>query len=595
MSSALDIFEQSLIEASRALQVAAGPGQPERVSSRSRRWRGPRLFVPGAIAAGLAAALLVVVALLPSGGGEPELGVGQASARAVLARAAQIAAATPASTAPSSHQFLYIKWIRSFTGSETIKHHRFALTNGQTEQDWEAPDGSGRQKLSAGFYRFLAPADRTAWIAAGRPTVKPSSIDGSYPRGAYFNQCGIAPRGTIGLSTNPDRLLRQVIDRYEGRHYNPGSTLNMAACILVTSAYPPLRAATYRMIEHLRGVEYLGAIRDGSGREGVALAVPDPKAGIKSIVIFDRVTAKPLEIEDVQKGTVVSAEILLASGVVNTDEALPNGGNVAFNRPPKIHVTEPAVPANPTQPQLTTLPELRGALSILRRPQGGIDRMPAWALTDEERQACSNCLNIPKLIPSATRLLTTIKVPAAMAKGDGGLHGPERVYLVLGNLTKSWRVKSSQKNQIPATTMNGWHQRGSELSGLHLSIVGFVRYKPHFEQPIDSALNLMETTMPAQTLTPEDVMIGQFGSVGVVPDGVTRVRWELINPGQAHPVPVYPRIQDNVATAPITRSHAKVGLGNEQYLASAVWYGAGGKVIASVNELPTLRRANNNW
>jgi hypothetical protein len=595
MSSALDTFEQSLIEASRGLHVPARARQPERLSSRSRRWRGPRLFVPGAIATGLAAALLLVFAVLPGGGVEPELGVGQASARAVLARAAQIAAATPASTVPNSHQFLYIKWIRSFTGSETIKHHTFALTNGQTEQDWEAPDGSGRQKLSAGFSRFLTPAGRSAWLAAGRPTVKPTSIDGTYPRGAYFNQCGIAPRGTIGLSTNPERLLRQVIDRYEGRHYSAGATLNMAACILVTSAYPPLRAATYRMIEHVHGVQYLGAMRDGTGREGVALAVPDPKAGVKSIVIFDRVTAKPLELEDVQNRTALSAEILLGSGVVNTEEALPNGGSVAFKRPPKIHVTEPAVPANPTQPQLTTLPELRGALSILRRPQSTADLMPAWAVTDEERQACSNCLNIPKLIPSATRLLTTIKVPAAMSEGDGGLHGPERVYLVLGTLTKGWQVKSSQKNQIPATPMNGWHQRGSELSGLHLSIVGFVRYKAHYAQPIDIALNLMETTMPAQTLTPEDVMVGQFGSVGVVPDGVTRVRWELIDPGQPHPVTVYPTIHDNVATAPITLSYGKSATTNEQYLASAVWYGAGGKVIASINELPALRRVNNNW
>lgn len=92
-------------------------------------------------------------------------------------------------------------------------------------------------------------------------------------------------------------------------------------------------------------------------------------------------------------------------------------------------------------------------------------------------------------------------------------------------------------------------------------------------------------------------MIGQFGSVGIVPDGVTRVRWELIDPGQSHPVTVYPTIHDNVATAPITPTPdpKEVGLTNEQYLASAVWYGADGKAIASVNELPALLKVNSNW
>ena len=175
------------------------------------------------------------------------------------------------------------------------------------------------------------------------------------------------------------------------------------------------------------------------------------------------------------------------------------------------------------------------------------------------------------------------------------IRGPERVYLVLGKLERSWAVKPSQKNQIPTLTMNGWHQRGAALLGLHLSIVGFVQHKTRLQQPLDTMLNLMQTTMPTQVLTPRDVMIGEFGTVGIVPDGVTRVRWELIDPGQSHPVTVYPKIEGNIAIAPITLSHQKMGLMNEQYLASAVWYGAHGKVIASVNALPATLRANSNW
>jgi hypothetical protein len=618
MSSALDVFERSLIDAGRALHTPTEPTRSRRASRRSpdRGWR--RLLVPAAMAAGLAAILFVVLAILPSSGGQPQLGVGQASAQAVLARAAQIAAATPASTVPNAHQFLYIKWIRGSAGTQTTKRHTYAFTSGQTEQDWEAPDGSGRQKLSGGFYTFLAPQDRAAWKAAGsRAISKGPNIDGTYPRGAYFNECGLSPRGTVGLSANPTRLLRQVIDRYEQHHYSAGATLDTAACILISSAYPPLKAATYRMIEHLRGVEYLGPRRDDIGRRGVAVAVPDRKAGIKSVVIFDRVTAMPLELEAIQtrvttraapgiskrimkeqelpNGTVVESQILLASGVVNTEESLPGGGSVAFKRPPKIHVTQPAVPANPAQPNITTLPPLRGELSILRRPQTGADHLPAWAVKDEERQGCSNCLNVPTLMASQTRLLTTLKVPKPQSAGALGIHGPERVYLVLGDLKPSWGVRPSRKNQIPTVTMNGWHQRGAQLNGLHLSIVGFVQHKTRVEQPLDALLNLMQTTMPAQLLSPRDVMIGQFGSVGIVPDGVMKVRWELIDPGQSHPATVYPKVEGDVAIAPTTPSHERVGLATEQYLASAVWYGARGRVIASVNALPATMAANGNW
>lgn len=618
MSSALDTFGEALIEASRGLHAPTAPPQPHRVSMRSRERRWRRLLVPAALASVLAAGLFVVLAILPSSGGEPALGVGQASARAVLERAAMIASATPASTVPDAHQFLYIKWIRSSEGAQTTKGHRYIFTSGQTEQDWEAPDGSGRQKLSGGFYTFLTAADRASWKAAGSPAISSGpSIDGTYPRGAYFNECGISPRGTIGLSTNPAQLLRQVIARYEQHHYSPGGTLDMAACILVSSAYPPLRAATYRMIAHLRGVTYLGRRRDGIGRRGVALAVPDPKAGIESVVIFDRKTAEPLELEAVQtrqiltappgiskaavkaqlvpNGTIVEAQILLASGVVNSEEDLPGGGSVAFRRPPKIHVTAPPVPANPVQRSVTTLSALRSELAILRRPQTAADRMPAWAVKDEERQGCGNCLNMPKLISTQTRLLSMFRVPKRESQGALGIHGPERVYLVLGALKPSWGIEPSVKNQIPRITMNGWHQRGAALLGLHLSIVGFVQHKTRYEQPMDTALNVMQTTMPAQVLTPRDVMIGQFGSVGVVPDGVTKVRWELIDPGQAHPVTVYPKIEGNIAVAPITMSHEKTGLATEQYLASAVWYGAHGKVIASVNALPAVLAANGNW
>ena len=69
--------------------------------------------------------------------------------------------------------------------------------------------------------------------------------------------------------------------------------------------------------------------------------------------------------------------------------------------------------------------------------------------------------------------------------------------------------------------------------------------------------------------------------MGVVPDGVTRVKWVFGGPpgfrGQSasgRPVIVYPKLENNVA---VSRA---AGLG----VSSATWYGLGGRVIASYNQ-----------
>ncbi len=230
----------------------------------------------------------------------PGLGTGQAQAKAVLAHIAHIAATTPASSVPSADQFLYTEWIDGYTGNEVHDGHNYRLTNGQTEQDWEAPDGSGRQLTSAGFFHLLTPADNAQWLAAGRANDSGAAegggiMDSSYPKGAYFNNCGMLPTGPAGLSTDPKLLLGQIVARYEKGSYSTEATLDKALCILETSAYPPLRAATYRMIGELPGIESLGTMTDTLGRSGTAVAAPPDPTGEQYVVILDPTTGMPLE------------------------------------------------------------------------------------------------------------------------------------------------------------------------------------------------------------------------------------------------------------------------------------------------------------
>jgi hypothetical protein len=232
--------------------------------------------------------------------------------------------------------------------------------------------------------------------------------------------------------------------------------------------------------------------------------------------------------------------------------------------PPVAPLTRPATNA-------TSLPSLRSELAILRRPQRARDKLPGWGIAAEQRQNCSNCLNVAKLVHGETRLLARIHIPGS-ARADG--RGPERIYLVLGTVPSSWGNGR----------ISGWRQHGHDISGLHLSLVGLTTRRSPMAQPLDELINPLQMPMPAQTLTPRAVIITSLASVGVVPDGVTRVRWELANPGQAKPIAVYPRVRGNVAVAPWTPAPRSTSLINEQLLVGATWYGADGHVIATFSD-----------
>jgi hypothetical protein len=124
------------------------PDEERRRSARRRpvTGRARRLGVPVLIATALAAALLVVAALLPGReAGDTRLGAAPASAKSVLEQVAPVASRAPASAVPSVHQYLYLKWIHGWTNLDGFNGQIFRWSDRDTEQDWEAPNGSGRQ------------------------------------------------------------------------------------------------------------------------------------------------------------------------------------------------------------------------------------------------------------------------------------------------------------------------------------------------------------------------------------------------------------------------------------------------------------------
>lgn len=314
--------------ARRELRHAIGKPPP-----RSRRWR---LVLPVAVAGGLAAVILAIVALLPA---REANAPAPASAAVLLDRAAQVATQRPAEPYPGPHQYLYLKFREGWAMWEGASNGAtFAFRETDDQQDWVAPNGSGRQRLIYdGPARFLNARDRASWVAAGRPVLIPPSTDGTYPPGGYPAGNQVDP---AGLPTAPAALLRAIVQRYERGKYNVEQTFETVATLLQDSGSPILRAALYRMVAHLHGVQPLGRRTDALGRTGISVGLMG-SGGVRDELLFDPRTSDVLEeaqvagaqnIVRLPAGTVVHYFAYEGRSVVNSIEALPGGGRVPLQR-----------------------------------------------------------------------------------------------------------------------------------------------------------------------------------------------------------------------------------------------------------------------
>jgi hypothetical protein len=187
-------------------------------------------------------------------------------------------------------------------------------------------------------------------------------------------------------------------------------------------------------------------------------------------------------------------------------------------------------------------------MAVLRRPQTRADRLPA-SVSAQLRTGVG-----PDVVPSLTRLAATINA------GAGPLAAVD-IYVVVG------RPAGYPVDIVTTVAV-------ADPAG-HPYVLGS-------PEVVDE-----QTAIATQGLT--GGAVGSAGSpdgtrgvnVGVVPDGVSRVKWVFGGPtgvtGKSPPGPpvtVYPKVESNVA---VSRA---VGLG----VSSATWYGPSGRVIASYNE-----------
>jgi hypothetical protein len=259
-----------------------------------RRRLGRRRFVWLAAAASVAAVLVLVQVLLPS----HRVGL-YSSAPGDLERFADLSS-SQGGLDLTGNRYLYTRLALldlatySFTDGVT-----FRLLIRETIETWRRADGSGRRETKIWHVRFASDADRTAWVAAGKPIALPKagSVEVfSFQRGAFYPDISALPTDPLRLKAllESGRILGQSAGE-------ANLALAIGDLFQQGGADPNLRATLFEILAQLPSVRGLGPITDPLGREGVGFSIPKGNGG-ESWFIFDPDTASFLAQETVQPG-----------------------------------------------------------------------------------------------------------------------------------------------------------------------------------------------------------------------------------------------------------------------------------------------------
>lgn len=298
----LDTGEEELLSAivaepRAAIAEAATPRPSIRVARR-----------PVLIAAAIV--LLAVTALvigLPGGGDD-----GSRGGLTVLDRVAAAAAEQPAPGAALPYG--YLKTRGTYVNTTVYGGEAWSNYHSEVVESWAAPDGSGRQRTVGVSPGFVSPADREAWIRAGKPKFLAHGW-GRHVATESFGPGTFSDSRAFGadlstLPTDPEELSRWLIDRVADPAAGAGNgfplsvkTLTLVAELLQNPfATPELRASLYEAEALVPGIQTLGPARDLLGRKGIAVGARSANSGAPTVysLIVDPETSAVLATEQKQ-------------------------------------------------------------------------------------------------------------------------------------------------------------------------------------------------------------------------------------------------------------------------------------------------------
>jgi hypothetical protein len=281
-----------------------------------------RLNRPAAlrIAAALALAAVIVIAGVPWLTRERAT----ADAAAVLNDLAGVAALQPGPIPATAPGYRYTKTDSMYMHMLLRTGEPIAALVPKTVAMWIAPDGSGRIRETAGEVIFMSERSRIAWEAAGSSPLAPALNEDFGPSGLSFEDLSRLPIDPNALAA----VIRERAQRADPPLYDEMFVI-VGDLLRQQTAPPAVRAALYRVVASIPGVELVGKVHDRAGRQGVAVARTHTYTGLKKrhVLIFDPRTSALLAEEtvllqavdwiDARPPVVIGYATYLESGIVD--------------------------------------------------------------------------------------------------------------------------------------------------------------------------------------------------------------------------------------------------------------------------------------
>ncbi|MEU5868057.1 CU044_5270 family protein [Nonomuraea sp. NPDC047529] len=317
------------------------PGEPARRPSRPRR-----TLLTGLRLTAVAAVAVAAVVFVRSTDARLATPVAMSARSVLLAAAERIETATPA-TGRYWHTVGLSMALRSAgqgpPGGGTPKSVGYRVTC--THELWMAKSGRDPSWLvvTAQSGKPLTGADEETWRLQGRwrlsdcdgagvPGVGPLTAppfavrldDKRYPEVSYpmVGATPVTTKQVMDLPADP-AALKKVLQQWARQAGQQSDEALFAEAVSLLSQLPTtprIRAALYRMLADLPGVQNLGRISDPLGRVGTGIEL---QGGVQRIVI-DEASGRPLAMEDRLDGDELTAwTALTASGWTDARPVLP--------------------------------------------------------------------------------------------------------------------------------------------------------------------------------------------------------------------------------------------------------------------------------
>jgi hypothetical protein len=300
-----------------------------------RGWRPRRRWTLAASGLAVAVTIAVTIALVTSVD-DATIAPAPATAKQALERAATAAERQPERPLAAGEYF-YVRDRSAYLTTAPSEGGGWSALVPAERETWIDRRGGGRfSSRDAGKPRFPSPRDRARWEAGGSPSLS----RGNGPTGERIKPQGFTAGGTsltyeqLGkLPSGGEAMYRKLIELARDAGPSPDEeAFTIIGDLLRSSPVPAhARAGLYRAAAYIKGVRYVGEVRDELGRRGLGIELTHE--GERRRLVFDPDTSQVLVEQDVltarmpdlgaAPGFVMGYRIVLEQGVVKSDTARP--------------------------------------------------------------------------------------------------------------------------------------------------------------------------------------------------------------------------------------------------------------------------------